>query len=420
MVMTGDWNGGERVFRLGTGPGDRARRDARIDPATGAVREMKEGDLDDVDRYAWFSASMLRWRARRRRRMPHVRPHRDRVRPGLLALRRAADVRATPACSPTTSPSPTATGVDRVAHGHARDRPGLAVDGPQERTDRGGTARARRRLRGAAAARVRRAGPARGSACSARAGSACCWRSRLVPLLLVVQFLASEWIRGRFAPLTPRAAADPGWLEAEPAPPSGRGHRRRLGPWRGAGRGGGGRSRASRPRASSQTRVDGADLADEAEGRSRHARRTTSSTLVDGFFFDGRRQDEHVDVRAHYKTTGFDPTAKIRPGLEARVPSPRRPAAAPLAAPLPPHAAGFLGRDVPALGASGTPRTGSSASSSSSCRPLLLIGASAGRWRRPGAVASTGASGHAGVPGPAALMLLAVAAVAVTGLTAVP
>src|SRR5262245_18673752 len=42
-------------------------------------------------------------------------------------------------------------------------------------------------------------------------------------------------------------------------------------------------------------------------------------TLVDALFFDGRPETSTKDVRAHYRKTGFDPVAAIRPELEARV-----------------------------------------------------------------------------------------------------
>jgi uncharacterized membrane protein YgcG len=41
--------------------------------------------------------------------------------------------------------------------------------------------------------------------------------------------------------------------------------------------------------------------------------------LVDGLFFDGRTSTSTGDVKAHYKSRGFDPAAIIRPGLEARL-----------------------------------------------------------------------------------------------------
>jgi len=64
MVFTGDWNGGERRFDLRPGQEVELRRMTRIDPATGARREVREGSLDDLDRYAWFSDRVLRWRSR--------------------------------------------------------------------------------------------------------------------------------------------------------------------------------------------------------------------------------------------------------------------------------------------------------------------------------------------------------------------
>ena len=62
MVFTGDWNGGEREFRLRFGQRYELARFTRIDPATGGEVELTEGDLDDVDEYAWHDSSTLRWR----------------------------------------------------------------------------------------------------------------------------------------------------------------------------------------------------------------------------------------------------------------------------------------------------------------------------------------------------------------------
>jgi uncharacterized membrane protein YgcG len=65
MVFTGDWNGGERAFRLFAGQEVDLRRIVRIDPATGVERELERGDLDDVDHWDWSSSSVVRWRSRR-------------------------------------------------------------------------------------------------------------------------------------------------------------------------------------------------------------------------------------------------------------------------------------------------------------------------------------------------------------------
>lgn len=65
MVFTGDWNGGERIFRLDPGHSIVLTRMVRIDTATGAETVMREGDLDEVDEYRWTARGVLRWRSRR-------------------------------------------------------------------------------------------------------------------------------------------------------------------------------------------------------------------------------------------------------------------------------------------------------------------------------------------------------------------
>lgn len=64
MVFTGDWNGGERGFRLGGGQEIELDRLTRIEPASGARVELVEGDLDRVDHYDWVDGNKLRWRSR--------------------------------------------------------------------------------------------------------------------------------------------------------------------------------------------------------------------------------------------------------------------------------------------------------------------------------------------------------------------
>lgn len=64
MVFTGDWNGGERTFRRFPGQRLTVERIVRIDPATGAERELVRGDLDAVDHWDWAGSSAVRWRSR--------------------------------------------------------------------------------------------------------------------------------------------------------------------------------------------------------------------------------------------------------------------------------------------------------------------------------------------------------------------
>ncbi len=65
MVFTGDWNGGERTFRVGLGQSIQLDRIVRIDPSTGEQRELVRGNLKEVDQWKWTSGNVLRWRSRR-------------------------------------------------------------------------------------------------------------------------------------------------------------------------------------------------------------------------------------------------------------------------------------------------------------------------------------------------------------------
>lgn len=64
IVFTGDWNGGERKFRLFPGQTLSFESLRRVDPSTGETREIERGDLSQVDRYGFTDATTLRWRSR--------------------------------------------------------------------------------------------------------------------------------------------------------------------------------------------------------------------------------------------------------------------------------------------------------------------------------------------------------------------
>jgi hypothetical protein len=69
MVFTGDWNGGERRFRLEDGQTLRMLGMSRFDG--GEWRALTEdGSLDDVDEFGWSGGDTLRWRSRRRNDPP--------------------------------------------------------------------------------------------------------------------------------------------------------------------------------------------------------------------------------------------------------------------------------------------------------------------------------------------------------------
>lgn len=64
MVFNGDWNGGERRFDVKLGQQFQFGRLLLVDSASGAERELRQGDLDDVDSYGWTENRTLRWRSR--------------------------------------------------------------------------------------------------------------------------------------------------------------------------------------------------------------------------------------------------------------------------------------------------------------------------------------------------------------------
>jgi uncharacterized membrane protein YgcG len=313
MVLTGDWNGGERVFRIGPGQELVLHEMTRIDPATGAARTMREGSLDDVDNYGWTSGNTLRWRSR-----ATTDPDFDGT-----EIVYDLDYSLYGALQPDGDGYQLAHDfafADRVGviEDHTvtlRIDPAWRVGGPQQQTFRTG-----RLLPGASHVVRLRLDPAvPGAAATALSPR----QGRLllavvgVPLLLLVQLFASEWIRGRLAPLTPVAATDPAWLEqnllSHPAEVVGAVWDRGVGPDEVA---------ATVARLASEkkldTRVDGAEQLHMTLKVDRDTLGDYERELVDGFFFGGRTETSTPDVKAHYKKTGFDPTAKIRPGLEAR------------------------------------------------------------------------------------------------------
>jgi uncharacterized membrane protein YgcG len=63
MVFDGDWNGGERTFRLPMGQNVTLNGIARVDDSGRAIPLVK-GDLSQVDHYDFTSPTVLRWRSR--------------------------------------------------------------------------------------------------------------------------------------------------------------------------------------------------------------------------------------------------------------------------------------------------------------------------------------------------------------------
>jgi uncharacterized membrane protein YgcG len=64
MVFTGDWNGGERSFRLESDQSLELTGLTRLS-SSGTRIPLVEGKLSELDQYAWQDDSVLRWRSRR-------------------------------------------------------------------------------------------------------------------------------------------------------------------------------------------------------------------------------------------------------------------------------------------------------------------------------------------------------------------
>ena len=314
MVFTGDWNGGERRFDLRPGQEVELRRMTRIDPETGARREVREGSLDDLDRYAWFSDRVLRWRSRLPGDPPFVRT--EIVYDVAYSLYGALVKTGGRYVLSHDFAFADRPGDIEVVVVTLRIDPAWRVDGPREQTFRGGrlppgrgyVVRTELEWSGAGEPALQRTSPRQARLLLALAG---------VPLLLVVLLLASEWSRGRFAPLTPQAAAQKGWLEQNlllhPAELIGAVWDRGVGSEEVA-------ATIARLAAEGklETRVDGAE---ELHMKLKVDRATLGGherALVDGFFFDGRAETSTSDVKRHYKAKGFNPTSLIQPTLEAQ------------------------------------------------------------------------------------------------------
>ncbi|MBV6520404.1 MAG: hypothetical protein MNPFHGCM_00511 [Gemmatimonadaceae bacterium] len=64
IVLTGDWNGGERSFNVRRGQDFSFQRMFAVDTLSGAEREMTRGDLDQVNHYDRAENNAIRWRSR--------------------------------------------------------------------------------------------------------------------------------------------------------------------------------------------------------------------------------------------------------------------------------------------------------------------------------------------------------------------
>ena len=316
IVFTGDWNGGERKFRIEPGQSLRFAGISRQDEA-GQMHPLVQGSLSDVDHYAFTDPTTLRWRSRLPSDPPfegteilyeldyelsgillkegdtYVLDH-DFAFPNRSGRIEAftLDLSLDPAWKPRTS-VPSRLERKRLV-------PGESVVVRVEMEHTGGEKPTAVRL---GASRTQRLG-------------------LFVLLLGSVLVLGGVLYRresglGRFAPLPPVEAIDAAWLEKNVFT---------LRPeeigalWD---------ETIGAPEVAAVLARLAAEkkIASSAEGKKLTMRLSVPLSSLQGYekkllealFFGGREETDTDAIRAHYKSQGFDPSSKIKEDLEKRL-----------------------------------------------------------------------------------------------------
>jgi uncharacterized membrane protein YgcG len=316
MVFTGDWNGGERTFRLAPGQALSFEKIRRLDPATGAARELVGGDLDAVDHYKFTNATTLRWRSR----LPSDSPFASTelvyeisyTLSGVLLKRGDSYLLAHNFALPDAQKTIDALSVDldldpswTPPSGFARKRTaGRLAPGEDF------TVQAELTHRGSGVPSAVQVGTSRAT----RLALALALLAFVV--LVAVSFYAREAALGRFARLPAVGAIDSGWLQQKVFS---------LAPeeagalWD---------DKVGAPEVTAvlaRLTADG-KLESHASGKEMTLRLKVpissfsdyEKELLEALFF-GHTETSTSAIKKHYARTGFDPAGKIRPGLLAKI-----------------------------------------------------------------------------------------------------
>lgn len=317
IVFTGDWNGGERKFRLG--PGQKLHVDgvSRLDRDTGQMRPLKEGNLSEVDDYAFVDPLTLRWRSR----LPSDPPFEateilyelDYTLSGILTRQGSVYVLdhdfAFPDRSGTIEAFSLELGLDPV---WKPDRP-VPSRLEQGKLAPGRSVVVRRELEFLGA----------GKPVAALTGTSRAERLVFFFMLLVVVLAAGGGLYrrdsalGRFALLPRPEEIDSAWLEKNVftlrPEEAGALWDETIGAPEVA---------AVLARLSAEKKI-----ATQVRGKTLtlHLLVPLSSfegyekDLLGAFFFEGRKETDTDAIREHYRSRGFDPASKIKAGLEQRL-----------------------------------------------------------------------------------------------------
>ncbi len=320
MVFSGDWNGGERIFRLRMDQSLELLALSRVDPASGEEVPLVPGSLSRVDHYDWIDRRTLRWRSRlpsdppfdetpityvieyRQERVLQPRGERysldhdfafpDRLWPiDGFTLELELDPIWQPAVPLAASYGPLDLGMGGFVVNADLGYAGTGVP-----------------------ASVHRLPPVALRAV-AFGGAA------LAILLLFASFRRRELAVGRFAPPPAPAQIDTGWLEEHVfdllPEEAGALWDRKVGPpevaailarWEAEGK----IESAVVPR-ESRFKRDVLELKLKAD---RDGFEGYEGKLLGKLFFGGRRETDTEAIRKHYRSRGFDPASTVRRGIE--------------------------------------------------------------------------------------------------------
>jgi uncharacterized membrane protein YgcG len=317
IVFTGDWNGGERKFRLAPGQKLHLTGVSRLNSDTGQMRPLKEGNLAEVDDYALVDPLTLRWRSR----LPSDPPFEetqlvyqiDYTLSGILTRQGNVYVLNHDFAFPDRSGTIDAFSLELTLDPAWKpDRP-LPPKYEQGEVAPGRGVVVRRELEFSGA----------GKPAAARMGT-----SRSVRLLLFLILLGAVLVTGgalyrrdsalgRFAPLPRAEEIGSAWLEKNvftlrPEEAGALWDETIGGP----------EVAAVLARLSAEKKIT-----TEARGKTLtlHLLAPLSSfdgyekDLLEALFFDGRKETDTDAIRQHYKSRGFDPASRIKAGLEQRL-----------------------------------------------------------------------------------------------------
>ena len=316
IVFSGEWNGGERKFRILPGQSLRLTGISRQDE-TGQVRPLAQGNLSEVDHYAFTDPTTLRWRSR----LPSDPPFEqteilyelDYELSGILLREGGTYVLDHDFAFPDRSGRIEAFTLDISLDPVWKARTPVPSGLQRGPLAPGATVVVR--------AELEHTGGAKPSA--VRLGTSRAQQRGLFLLFLgAVLVLAGALYRresglGRFAPLPPSEAIDAAWLEKHiftlRAEEIGALWDETIGPPEVA---------AVLARLAAEKKIGTG-----AEGKKLTMRKLVPLSSLEGYekkllealFFDGREETDTDAIRAHYKSRGFDPTSKIKEDLKKRL-----------------------------------------------------------------------------------------------------